>query len=601
MRKSLFYLPFVAALALTGCSKDDLEVAGENGGNNGPVETQYLAINIATTPDGGTRATPTAGAEGNQYGDLFEDGTVDENKVNKVRFYFFNNNGQPVSVDSETGHSYLDWTPTDEEQSDNAATNDCGNDEKILKAVVVIETAKIGELPTQVVAVVNPSDAMVDVQKTTLVDIRAAARDYASLANNADNPQFVMTNSVYALGDKEITTTAITRENYQETRDEAKANPITIHVERTVAKVRLNSKLQNTTEVVIDGKKHILLPMKSYDENTKTEAPIKVENKQVYLDVEGWNVTRTLKYAYVLKHINVTWQTVNFFPGAPSMSWNDPDHFRSYWAQICTYNGIGKPNLFGDFDHAKEFKLNSKVYATENGQHKIPDVNTYDYPASEIIIAGTICDENGNPVTVCELAGARMFGEEDLKNSYINLLEQKGHSHYWLDESKPNEKKFVEIAPSDIKFLTHAEAAAAGLVSGFTLGESAGQYMVFATLTDEAAEKTWYKDASVDAETETGAVVKNQLIALGHSKIWNEGRTYFYTEIGHFGNTSGVIRNHIYEINLNGLYGLGTPVYKPEEIIYPEKPSSEEAYVAAQIRILSWRVVENDVTLNWGK
>ena len=41
--------------------------------------------------------------------------------------------------------------------------------------------------------------------------------------------------------------------------------------------------------------------------------------------------------------------------------------------------------------------------------------------------------------------------------------------------------------------------------------------------------------------------------------------------------------------------GFGTPIYDPEEdFIVPDKPENVVSYVAAQINILSWRVVAND-------
>ena len=55
---------------------------------------------------------------------------------------------------------------------------------------------------------------------------------------------------------------------------------------------------------------------------------------------------------------------------------------------------------------------------------------------------------------------------------------------------------------------------------------------------------------------------------------------------------NGVVRNHIYAINVTKIAGLGTPVYNPDEIIYPETPEENEHYIAAQINILSWRVVD---------
>ena len=82
--------------------------------------------------------------------------------------------------------------------------------------------------------------------------------------------------------------------------------------------------------------------------------------------------------------------------------------------------------------------------------------------------------------------------------------------------------------------------------------------------------------------------------------VWKSGMTYYYHEIEHkYGETNqfGVVRNHIYAVNVTAIAGLGTPVYDPDQIIYPETPGGNSHYIAAQINILSWRVVNNDVQL----
>ena len=79
--------------------------------------------------------------------------------------------------------------------------------------------------------------------------------------------------------------------------------------------------------------------------------------------------------------------------------------------------------------------------------------------------------------------------------------------------------------------------------------------------------------------------------------------TYYYYEIVHHGTgataTKGVVRNHIYETTVTKIAGFGTPVYNEELVIYPEKPSDNDHYIAAEINILSWRIVKNEYALEW--
>ena len=60
----------------------------------------------------------------------------------------------------------------------------------------------------------------------------------------------------------------------------------------------------------------------------------------------------------------------------------------------------------------------------------------------------------------------------------------------------------------------------------------------------------------------------------------------------------GVVRNHVYKVNISDIVGMGTPVYDPDnDEITPIVPSDEKSYLAAQINVLAWKVVGSDVTL----
>lgn len=59
------------------------------GGNAAPGEPQYLAISIQNVTSGPSAAGAKAATRANTAG-TFENGTESEQKINKVRFYFFN-------------------------------------------------------------------------------------------------------------------------------------------------------------------------------------------------------------------------------------------------------------------------------------------------------------------------------------------------------------------------------------------------------------------------------------------------------------------------------------------------------------------------------
>jgi hypothetical protein len=85
--------------------------------------------------------------------------------------------------------------------------------------------------------------------------------------------------------------------------------------------------------------------------------------------------------------------------------------------------------------------------------------------------------------------------------------------------------------------------------------------------------------------------------------VYKNGMTYYYTPVRHLGSDGsaseyGVVRNHIYKVNISDISGFGTPVYDPDtDIEIPQRPADTKSYVAAEVRILSWKVVKNNYSV----
>lgn len=136
------------------------------------------------------------------------------------------------------------------------------------------------------------------------------------------------------------------------------------------------------------------------------------------------------------------------------------------------------------------------------------------------------------------------------------------------------------------------------------------------TSNPDVTDKDWQAIVKVKAKTPqiyTISVVSGKKIAtpvtqetvnasfknIATFKYWNEGRTYFYTDIEHNGNICGIVRNHLYKLTINSITGFGTPVPDPDKEIIPEKPTDDEnSYIAAKVEILSYKVVSQSVDLN---
>lgn len=572
MRKKNLFLSILAGLTLIGCSSENDVLTG---GDTDPVNksTSYMAVNLMSSDVMGTRAL--AG---------YEDGASEENKVTSVRFYFFNGAGGAVNVKYQTNGSYVnyyDWTPgaTDQENG----TTDGDDIESKLKATIVINTAGGDKIPQRIAAVLNPptingTPLLSDVS-ISLSELKEKVADFAA-SGLTTSGNFVMFNSV---GGKktDFSTTLIEKANLCKNETDAKNNPVTIYVERSVAKVRVTLGTAVSAAGTATG-----LALKD-----KEGKDILVDGKPVYLKLDGWGLTAETSEGRLIKKVNPKWE---------GNSWYS-DH-RSFWA----INSMSATNKYKNYNAINTtFAAGNALYTNENAQ--LTDVDgTTEGQAKErtkVIFKGTLCNEDG-PLTIVRHLGA-YFGDteseteadnlKELKKSILNQLAANGKNYYY-DITGGR----AQIGTGDIKIVIASQGEKEG-----SKGSKNSCY-VYAQLTDAAKAKTWHtsSDATVTTTVENtviDAALANKEV-VDRALVWKSGMTYYYHEIEHvYGETkqSGVVRNHIYDVNVTKIAGLGTPVYDPTQIVYPEIPDPNNHYIAAQINILSWRVVTNNVELGY--
>lgn len=611
--KKLIYLAM--AFGLVACQAEKVDV---NGGLEGEVETNFLSINIMAANGGGTRANYDS-----QNG--YEDGNLaDESKVEEVLIYFFDDKGAGAPVDANGTTSVKKMDPIAE------GGKDAPNVEHKLQATVILQravdrnTGKIVNLPTEAIVVVNPNGKVKALGTDALVS-KKALLDCIDDLGDAEAGKFIMSSTVYEdKGEKQI---AVSLEGHlAPTTEAAIKNPVKVYVERVVAKVALGLK-----ENLANGDNLI---------DTKVEYG---NGKKIYVRFEGWNVTATADKSRLIKEINPAWP--NSFTDANNLfkteyePWNYANFYRSFWAvnpadvqlQYGPYRTTTKVHNPGEITNANGNPANANgvfgpgaklfTYLQENAGKELGTLNNNYAEAanaapSQVIIAGTLVDENGDPIELVEYADKK-FDYADLDDLFLSYLQPR----YWHNDPE-NPNGFKQIDQKDIEFET-------AWSSGDADGEpDSPRYHVYAKLTAAAAEYTWYKEEPTGDETgdaskkvEAG-VVEAALKALGHAKVWKSGMTYYFLDIRHLASPTiddktpadkeynvadaakvpgfyGVVRNHVYKTTINSVFGLGTPVYDPDEVIIPQIPKDEEVYLAAEINILSWRIVDHGYDLNW--
>ena len=571
MKRNFLFMPVLASLFMVGCSQEEI---APNDEDKGEATTSYLAVNLVSSDVSGTRAS----------GGDYEDGTSIENKVSKVRFYFFDGLGGISNVKNNGGSyvNYYDWEPKEQ------GTDGSGDVEKILTAQIVINTTKGDGLPQRIAAVINPGD-VTGLGNTSLAlsKLKEITQDYAASGLTSEG-HFVMFNAVYSNGSTDISSVAIPEGKMKKTADEATADPVTIYVERSVAKVKvsLDPKI---------GFQNGLLELKDKKGNPILVKGTDGTQQKVYLKLNKWALTANTTNGRLVKKINPGW------PGA----WWYNDH-RSFWA-INSTSAINQWHTYNDINT----DLGTSLYTNENAQkNDIDGTIGLAQANTKVILKGTICTSNESPVTIARHGGAHFVdtdGYPNLKKSILDMMRGYDYTYYY-SVTVGDETTYSEIGIDDIE-IKMAEQE--------TEEDSNNNCYVYAQLTSAAEGKTWHASNEKNAPTIEASVINGTLknkkpdsdteYIIDRPLLWVNGMTYYYYEIEHIQNQNdtdkknliGVVRNHIYATNITKIAGLGTPVYNPDKVIYPEKPENNDHFIAAQINILSWRVVKNDYELEW--
>lgn len=584
-------------LTVASCSSED--VAGGDSQNDKGT-TSFLAVNIENV------GSAPASRSYDQGGGTYEDGTGTESTINKVRFYFFNGDGTPyllVNNDPTNNQSvnYLDQTVE-------TAGDDHDHTAEIKTKAVLVLKGETKAIPASVIAVINPGvldNTTLKSGTMTLSELRTSA---TGTKFYDETNGFVMSNSVYESAGQDVCSTPVAN-NVFASSEAALKKPVDIYVERVNAKV--NAKIDadyvrtNETEKAwsknAEGKYQINvgnIDVTTYAENTNATPTTKTY--PVYAVVQGWQVADANDKAEVCKQINTAW-----YAGELGISpWTTSDYHRCFWSKSVPFNfgaqgGVNHPvnpkfeniklSLSGDFSTTPVYTLPNTP--TEVIANPTTSLNTL----TKLIVAAKLVylDKDGKykPAQVCQYRGLTYLGEEAVKKQIVG-----GFARYFKKTTTKSGDVYKSIEASDIAFKT--------VVPGSPESSGVKNYEVVATLASTVGDlyvkngETWTKASKDDV---------NAALAKETAQVRStDGATYYYTPIKHLGEAGklgeyGIVRNHSYQVTIQNIKGFGTPVYDPKKEIDPMIPSDENTYLAASIKVLSWRVVSSKVNLDQTK
>lgn len=541
-------------------SSDDL-----NGGGPDANDKSYLAIRINNV--GSVAGSRVAGD--------YSDGTADENHIESVRFYFFNSDGTPYILKNDGKSTGKNWL---EKNSDlNTENKQNPNVSMISNPLLVIE-GNTGASPAVMIAVINPNsldgDKLGDGAKT-LDDVKRTS--IFSQFYTTGNKNFVMSNSVYVANGVEKCASIVTG-FVATTADAAKSKPVDLYVERVVAKVQPTIDATYTAD---DGRKWTKIDGKD---------AIKVGvygTNDIYAVVDGWGVADENGKAELVKQVNTAWNDENLGISV----WTSHDYHRCFWTSSVAFaagtGAEGNAPVNHSYNDFAARKLTDCAYTLPNAPTSV-NADPYASTLTKMVLATHLVykdGENYKPAEICQYRGQEYLHVEDVKTEVANNF-----ADYYIKKGDTRTK----LQRSDIEFTTKADGIK--------------DYQVVATLRSLAADETLQKKTGTTEEASSyqNVTMENFQATMNEepAQIRKDGKAYYFIPIRHLGTDPkklgyyGIVRNHVYSINIQNMYGFGTPVFDPSKVIDPTIPSNDATYLAARINVLSWRVVKYNADLD---
>lgn len=554
----------LAALAFAACSNEDL-VPVENPGDDNQLVTDPTGdawVSLAVK-------TPTTRALHNPDQ---EAATEAESKITKVRAIFFTAN----DADEDAATVTADITLTNDE----AGLGSNGIPSGAGKAFKVPATSK------RILIIANPSAkfeaktaAMTD-QKwavgTTYATVNAALDDTSSSLSTAGN--FMMSNSKGSL-EPSIEDNANpnfgkpTDLNLYKTETAANSNPLSIRIDRVVAKVRVYI-------------------------TTATDA------KAIISD-EGWILNATNKTYYPVSKRTLTWNEMSAnkdggIDGTGRGTCITPfDQYKigsyridpNYNAQaLANYNAYDSNSdvtqIAWNLDKASEYCLENTQTAT---------YNMHAYTTHVLLKVRFTPSEYGLPSGSTSTAQEGASDPAGTPGKGDWMLIGNGYYTYttileWIEEELTN--KYTDKEPSTFPtnrttaFNRYLDAVGVGAVTlPAKVDDPADISTVVSGLVQDFADKKASLLAKSDAERAISVVGLTYYVnAVSYYKIMikHDDTSAATNELGEF----GVVRNSVYDINVTKFNNPGYPSIPDPEIDTPDE--SDEGWLSIEIKTNPW-------------
>ncbi len=620
----LFYALGIGCTLCACSSTDEPQAQNEQ---DFTKSNKYVTVSIVTTGGDGTRAAE----------DYYDDGLETEYDVNSVGFYFFNRQGDCVDAEYYTS---TEFKKDDRKPNVDPAVTEIGTIEIELSGNRVYDS---------VIAVLNPNsdlmqgDKLKAQSKGQLINYFA---NYSGAEMSGSKGNFTMSNSVY-IDDASYsgsglftphTATSIGAENiYTKAKPESEMTPeektalnqtreekaINIYVERVCAKVIVEKQPTFKSYFVSKDEK---------TNETTTEISVmvnedgkSVEKKMIVVpEFKGIGMSVLAKNALLIKDLD-TDLSYKFNSDITGFQWNDAANKRSFWESSIKLNAEGGGFNYTAWDNLKNVwsgasTANYIEYINPNTLAPTDyDANTNEATnTTKLLVRAQLKykfkdSDTATPLDLVMFGGSYWMADYLLYHAAERVSKHLEHIEDFLTEKNLTADELTSIK-DEIKEVTTDNIKSKLSLVRLTTG-TVNAYLAKLSITDADGNYPDLLSGITDAtlKGKVAGVINTQVqqilddITNRQIQYWKDGQTYFYIPIRHQGFSglnngsylNGVVRNHVYQVTINQIWGLGTPVIEPKDPIDPERPdNAPNSYMTAKIHVLKWRVVNSTVTMH---
>lgn len=596
MKTSKILFGALALLSLAACSDD-------KDGGNAPESKSSAKIRVNIVANPGSRAGD----------DDFEDGSEAENTIKSAYLVFYGANKNPITSvlvgESDIKDATLVESPNVE----------------LVKTIEAEISLPDGLYPSYMMVYANPINGTAVINDPiTYASVKEQKRTTYKNANG-----FTMNNAVYYDGDGKLQReVAVSKANFWTDESEKNAAPaVTVYLERMAGKVTLQSG-NGDTDQITEKQKGTL------------------DGKQLEFTVTGWGINAEAKECYLTKVFQTSadapwsYNALNSTVDG-SFDWNDPARHRSYWAftphfykneSNKTGNSVYYPWVtdqvntgvnylkYNSFNDLKKGVVGTSYYTLENtiqvSHYNAGDINVNAALVSAVVTGQYTIDGEAQTFYV---HGNKIYLADEYRAAMASLAGciVNANGTVLTDDQKADLKDLFSIVHPTTPIGTEADKGVEENKVTINFINNSTNRTNFKYKSGTSAAQEIVSGTAGEGQISVVEVNRQLQTLCGLASAYTDGLAYFNVPIRHLGRYNeteklwnvgafGVVRNHHYVVNVSGFAvldfaTLGKGVLDPEDPVVPPTDPNDKFGIKADVRVLSWRLVNQNVTLGNSK